>query len=49
MKTQGKLNGGIPAQRQITALAGPVKTKAVPPQYTGTRSEAAKRMLQGKK
>ena len=40
--------GGIPPVRQGTAQAMPVKATKSPPQYTGSRSEAAGRLMRKK-
>lgn len=50
MKTKAQYpTGGIPPARQITYQAQKVKPTAKPPTYTGSRSEAAGRMLKGSK
>jgi len=49
MKTPAKMQGGIPPARQITYPAAKVKPTATPPQYTGSRSAAASKLLQGGK
>lgn len=50
MKTPQKMTGGIPPARQITYATPKVKpTAASPNPYTGSRSAAANKLLQGGK
>lgn len=50
MKTPQKMQGGIPPARQITYGAQKVKPTATAPNpYTGSRSAAANKLLQGGK